>query len=368
MRARVLLALASLQIFLFPGNILAYVPIEILPELTVGGGYDDNILLKTEEGEGDFVWKAVPRLSLAFPLKRMDMALDQSYYYYYNGKQGEKQSYQVQSKISMYIMKDLLISVVDRYLLIPVEVGRPAYSPINLTRANELVLGALFDYDLSPTTSSQWKYDFVKADFYDELRAAYYAHKASLRLVQEVTETLSLYLDYSYLDQIYTLGKAFSLVMHQGAAGLIMLFHGLTGDMSFGRQSLESSEGGRNDGIFFKIDLRYPVTERLEAKASYTQAKSVEITGRTFNANSGQAGVTYVMSPRIQTSLQCALGSYSFHGLPLHREFWGVQAGAQYEIVPDTSLSFTYDHYDGRDEGGNVIDNRYFLELRWTVQ
>jgi len=368
MRASVLLALASLQIFLFPGNTLAYVPVEILPELTVGGGYDDNILLSTGEGEGDFVWRAVPRLSLAFPLKRMDMTLDQSYYYYYNGEQGEKQSYQVQSKISMYIIKDLLIYVADRYLLIPVEVGRPAYSPINLTRANELVLGALFDYDLSPTTSSQWKYDFVRADFYDELRAAYYAHKASLRLAQEVTESLSLYLDYSYFDQMYTLGKTSSLVIHQGAAGLILLFHGLTGDMSFGSQSLESSEAGRANGSFMKIDLRYPVSERLEAKATYTQAMSVEVTGRTFNAKSVQAGTTYVMSPRIQTSLQGTWGNYSFHGLPLHREYWGVQAGAQYEIVTDTSLSFIYDHYDGRDDGGNVIDNRYFLELRWTVQ
>jgi len=368
MRASVLLALASLQIFLFSGNILAYVPVEILPELTVGGGYDDNIFLSTGEGEGDFVWRAVPRLSLAFPLKRMDMALDQSYYYYYNGKQGEKQSYQVQSKISMYIIKDLLFSVSDRYLLIPVEVGRPAYSPVNLTRANELVLGALFDYDLSPTTSSQWKYDFVRADFYDEFRAAYYAHKASLRLAQEVKETLSLYLDYSYLDQIYILGKTFSLVIHQGAAGLLLLIHDLIGDISFGSQSLESSESGRNNGIFFKIDLRYPVTERLEARASYTQAMSMEVRGNTYNAKSGQAGVTYIMSPRIQTSLQCTWGSYSFHGLPLYREFWGVQAGTQYEFVPDTSLSFTYDHYDGRDKGGNVIDNRYFLELRWTVQ
>jgi len=368
MRVRVLLALASLQIFLFTGNTLAYVPIEILPELTVGGGYDDNILLSTGEREGGFVWRAVPRLSLSYPLKRMDITLDQSYYYYYNGKEGEKQSYQVQSKVGIYVIKDLLISVTDRYLLIPVEVGRPAYSPVNLTRANELVLGALFDYDLSPTTSSQWKYDFVRADFYDELRAAYYAHKASLRLVQEVTEILSLYLDYSYLDQIYTLGKTLSLVMHQGAAGLLLVFHGLTGDMSFGGQSLESSETGRGDGTFIKVDLRYPVSERLEAKATYTYAMSVDVTGRTFNANSGQGGITYLMSPRVQTSLQCAWGSYSFHGLPLNREFWGVQAGAQYEIIADTSLSFTYDHFDGRDDEGNMIDNRYFLELRWTVQ
>jgi hypothetical protein len=173
----------------------------------------------------------------------------------------------------------------------------------------------------------------------------------------------------SYLDQIYTLGRTSSLIIHQGVAGLILVFHELTGDLSFGGQSLESNETGRSNGTFLKIDLRYPVSERLEAKATYMHAMSVEVTGKTFNANSGQGGIAYVLSPRIQSSLQGTWGNYIFHGFPLHRGFWGVQAGVQYELVSDTSLSLTYDHYDGRDEGeGNMIDNHYFVELRWTVQ
>ena len=360
--------LVCFQVCFFPYQGAAYIPLEISPELTVGGGYDDNVFLRSGNREGDFVGRVQPRLSLALPLKRMDMALDQSYYYYYNGKHRDEKAYQVQGRASMYIIKDLLLSISDKYLLVPVEVGRPEYSPVNLTKANELDLGALFDYELTPRTTSQWKYDFVRADFFDVFRATYYAHKAGLQIKQDITDALSFYLEYSFLNQAYTLGKSYTLAIHQGAAGLSFLYRGLIGETSFGLQTLDSGEAGKKSGRVLKVSIKYPATERLEASAAYTQTMSQEITGKIYDGRLAEAGVALTLGPRLQATARGKLGDFSFHDFPLSRRFWGTQTGLAYEIISDSQLSFTYDHYEGKDNEEIVIDNRYFLELRWVFQ
>lgn len=361
-------AMSVVVVHILSGTVQAYIPWEIAPALTVGGGYDDNVSLRPGHGEGSFVWRAFPSLGISLPLKRMDMTLDQSFYYYDNGKEGEKKAYQVQGKASANVIRDLLLSVSDKYLLVPVEVGRPAYSPINLTKANELDLGAQFTYDLAPTIASQWRYDFSRVDLFDILKAVYYSHKASLQIKKEVVETLSLYLGYSYLSQSFIRGQGSTLSIHEGAAGAIFLFHDLAGNLSSGLQSLDTGGAGRQSGWYLKADMRYPATERLEAKGSYLLNMGWEVTGHAYRAHTAQGGASYSLTPRIQTTALGEWGTYTFYGLPLSRTFWMAEAGLQFEIYPDVNVTTTYDHYEGKDEAGSVADNRVFLELRWVIQ
>jgi uncharacterized protein (PEP-CTERM system associated) len=378
----------------------------IRPSISLSEEYDDNIFLAKDNTTADYVTRVAPSVSIAYKTEIWDLALKDTFHWWYYAKQ-RKGYYSNDGSLSskLVVLRNFFyLDVLDTYSSVVLNPRGPSTeSNLNINRTDSNVLNATpyMKYQIDPSTAATPGFAYTNIWYRSGGGVNRQQYKGFLELEHGFGPRFNALLHAEYLadrpadinpndDQtavslslFYTLDPKTKI---DGTAGYRWI--------NFS-DSLNHNSAEYNVGVAYQLPAKGKVELRASQSVSFSATQgsvqnmlqqltasygeSLSVNGRIYHARDnyfeiGQtndawgaaAGVAYAPDSRRTYRISGRYEKGRFLPQDEDRKVYGASVGIEYRLTATATLSLADDYTksSGQLDSDNFIDNIVALQLR----
>lgn len=352
-----------LAVRLVPGRDL----LEVTPQLSLTGNYNDNIEFTALDPVGDYYAEISPGvwLRLNLPLLPLEIRYTYTRYEYREESRFNRDFhfFDFHTVHGLQLTRNLALNIRNKYEAIPVDVTVPEDDSFNLTQRNQFTLTPVWENRVSRKLKLSAGYEFARVDY---LASAfqeddYFGHRFFNVLNYEIDRSLHIYQRNAYLMRFFSGSPDYYSFVPE--AGLQIGLGRRASVAVAGGYSFEKSAGERYGGYVYSIAGEWEITHKLDLSASFNQRRTIDIAGLLYTRRYHELKLDYRPAKRLVLETYGRYYDHTIRGSDFRRlEF---KAGFNYELNRWTGLNGGYLRYQSLDspDQGRAVANRVYAGI-----
>ncbi len=271
---------------------LSWAEFRLTPSIGIRQEYNDNITLKADDEEADFITTVNPAVNLAYDTKLLSLSLDYGFLFRFFADNSERnetsldetQKANLGTTISLY--EDIFfIRISDVYERVTIDKREQVALGnifVNLTDSNWLSINPYLEYPLSRTINTRIGYTYTNVWFRAKEGDDTQNHSATLDIAKQWTPQITTTLSYNFLVSDRKINEDFN--RHNASLNLLyevspkLVFSGGVGQSWF-----DFDTSGSRTASIWNINANYLLTKTLSLGAAYFQSFSEAISKNAFS-------------------------------------------------------------------------------------
>jgi len=267
---------------------VASAKMEIHPYLSIEEEYNDNINLSDNDEQEDWITTVNPGINFSLQQRSLDASLDYSleYDFYKNNSEDNQDEFKDIQRadasavffpgrpFTLSLSENISREAIDRR-----DVFSPENSRINQTTVYDTSVVPEYRWQLTPTFSLVFGYEYSRLDYVDPLGEDSQKHKGRTSLVKILSESLDISANYYYsvydadgVDSDYDEQSATLGVTYQLSARTKFSLEGGVTEIEYDQDGLTENQTTWN------ADLSYQLTSAIDFSFNYSQDFSGSVT------------------------------------------------------------------------------------------
>jgi len=318
--------------------------------------YDSNIHLSADE-VGDLIITSNPNAMFKLSGRRFSFNAYYGFEYfdYLDNTAEDYYAHIVKVDSGFKVLQELEVGINYEYSLVPIEIGLPRNSPVNLLERSYLRATTKYRKEFSPRRALESGIEWVLSDYPGrDVNSDYWELKFPLSLTQKLDRLLSAGIGYTFLIRNFNAQELLDYNLHHATIDSTFDLNKLKTSTKIGYEWLDYRGSGFNSGPVVEVDIKYDFTRRTKLNTLYSYSYSADARGNPFRGQHAEILLNHRLSESVELTSFSNLFLYKMPGI--NYKIYTIEAGASIDFKPSKYINFGLDYLYSYNKRTSLLD------------